>query len=59
MTLLGVLIMVLTTEVGFLQAWLNTTELTGGQWLVCLAMAGAFGIVVELDKLWQRRKETR
>ena len=30
--------------------------LTGGQWLVCLGLAALFGIVVELDKAWQRRK---
>jgi Ca2+-transporting ATPase len=59
LTILAVLIMVLTTELGFLQSWLNTVPLTGGQWLACLAMAGFFGAVVELDKLRQRRKETR
>ena len=56
MTLLGVLIMLLTTELGFLQAWLDTVALTGGQWLVCLGLALFFAIVVELDKVWQRKR---
>jgi Ca2+-transporting ATPase len=57
LSLLGVLIMVLATEVGFLQSWLNTTALTGGQWLVCAGLALFFGAVIELDKLRQRRHE--
>jgi Ca2+-transporting ATPase len=59
LTLLAVLIMILTTELPFLQSWLDTSALTGGQWLACLGLAGVFGAAVELDKTWQRRKETR
>ena len=57
LSLLGVLIMVLATELGFLQSWLNTTALTGGQWLACAGLAMAFGAIIELDKLRQRRHE--
>jgi P-type Ca2+ transporter type 2C len=55
-TLMGVLVMLLTTELGFLQAWLDTDALTGGQWLVCVGLALSFAIIVELDKVWQRKR---
>lgn len=58
LTLLGVAIIYLTTEVGFLQRWLDTVPLSSGEWLACLALASVFPIVVELDKLWQRRRST-
>jgi Ca2+-transporting ATPase len=56
LTLLGVAIMYLTTEVGFLQRWLDTVSLTPGQWLACFGLALVFPVVVELDKAWQRRR---
>jgi Ca2+-transporting ATPase len=54
LTLLACVLMVLATEIGFLQRWLDTVPLTGGQWLVCLGLALGFAVVVELDKAWQR-----
>ncbi|MEZ5117392.1 MAG: hypothetical protein R2737_14105 [Candidatus Nanopelagicales bacterium] len=48
--------MYLATEVGFLQNWLETVPLTGGQWLVCFAAAAVLPVVVELDKARQRRR---
>lgn len=56
LTLLGVAIIVLTTEVGFLQDWLDTVSLSSGEWLACLGLALVFPIVVELDKAWQRHR---
>ncbi len=57
LSLLGCLIMVAATEVGFLQSWLNTTALTGSQWLACAGLAIGFGAIIEFDKLIQRRQE--
>ena len=56
LSLLAGFIMLLTTELGFLQKWLDTVALTGGQWLVCAGLALVFAIAVELDKKWQRHQ---
>lgn len=57
LTLLGVAIIYLTTEVGFLQRFLDTVPLSPGEWLTCLALAVVFPVVVELDKAWQRQRK--
>ncbi len=57
LTLLACLILLLSTELTFLQTWLATVPLTGGQWLTCLGLALVFAVVVELDKVGQRRNE--
>jgi Ca2+-transporting ATPase len=59
LSLLGVVVMFLSTELPFLQSWLNTTPLTGSQWLVCLGLAGVFGAIIEFDKAWQRKNERK
>ena len=59
LTLLSGVLMVLATEVGFLQRWLGTVPLTGDQWAVCLGLAVVFGGVIELDKLLVRRRLSR
>lgn len=56
LSLLAGFIMLLTTELGFLQQWLDTVPLTGGQWLVCVGLSLVFAIAVELDKVWQRHR---
>ncbi len=56
LTGLGVVLVVVATEAGFLQRWLLTTSLTGEQWLVCLALALAFPLAVEAEKAWRRRR---
>jgi Ca2+-transporting ATPase len=56
LTLLGVVITITSTEVGFLQGWLRTTELTDAQWGICFALALVFGAAVELEKWWRRRR---
>jgi Ca2+-transporting ATPase len=56
LTALGVAIIYVTTEVGFLQGFLDTVALSPGQWLACLGLALVFPVVVEIDKAWQRRR---
>jgi Ca2+-transporting ATPase len=48
-------LVVLATELGFLQDGLLTQSLTGGQWLACLGLALVLPLVVEADK-WARRR---
>jgi Ca2+-transporting ATPase len=59
LTLASLVLLVFATELGFLQRWVRTVSLTGGQWLTCLALAAGFGAVIELDKLVQRRRAAR
>jgi len=49
-----VALVVLATELDFLQSGLLTQSLTGGQWLACLGLALVLPVVVEIDK-WVRR----
>jgi Ca2+-transporting ATPase len=49
-------LLVLSTELAFMQRGLLTQALTGLQWLVCLGLALVLPIVVELDK-WIRRRQ--
>jgi Ca2+-transporting ATPase len=44
---LSFLLIVLASELGVLQRLLDTTPLTGGQWLVCLAAAAALVLIDE------------
>ncbi|MDN4472411.1 cation-translocating P-type ATPase [Demequina zhanjiangensis] len=48
---------VVATELPFLQSWLDTTSLSGGQWLAAIALSLAVVAVVEADKWWRRRGE--
>lgn len=48
-------IMILATELPFLQRGLLTTSLTGAQWLVCIALALAAPAVIEGHKLLRAR----
>lgn len=57
LTLGAIILVVLTTEVGFLQRLLLTTELTGPQWLACLGLAGVFAVAVEVEKAWRRGRD--
>jgi P-type Ca2+ transporter type 2C len=54
-SLFPVLAVFLATELPRLQRGLLTTELTGGQWLVCIGLALLLPIVVETSK-WVRRR---
>lgn len=46
---------VMCVEVGFLQRWLGTVSLDGGEWLTCLGLAAIVPVVVELEKGVRRR----
>jgi P-type Ca2+ transporter type 2C len=48
---------VLATELGVLNRILETTPLTGGQWLVCLLLAAGLILMEEITKLVLRRRE--
>jgi Ca2+-transporting ATPase len=52
----GVAITIASTEVGFLQRFLKTTELSGGQWATCLGLALLFALAVETEKAVRRRR---
>jgi P-type Ca2+ transporter type 2C len=45
------------TELGFFQRILDTEELTGNQWLICIGAALAVVVVSEVWKLVLRRRE--
>ena len=50
------ILVVLATELDFLQGWLTTQSLSGDQWLACLGLALLLPIVAELDKVFMRRR---
>jgi Ca2+-transporting ATPase len=52
-------LIVLATELGFLQRLLDTLPLSGGQWMVCLLLSLPFAIAVEIDKAFRRRALAR
>ena len=43
------------TETGFLQRILDTVELSGNQWLICIGGGLVIGVVSEIRKLLLRR----
>jgi Ca2+-transporting ATPase len=49
-------IIVLSTELGFFQRLLETTSLTGSQWMICLALSLPYALAVEIDKFFRRRR---
>jgi Ca2+-transporting ATPase len=51
------LAIVLATELDVLNRTLDTTSLTGGQWLVCLGLAGLLIGIEEITKLVLRNQE--
>ncbi|WP_062303960.1 cation-translocating P-type ATPase [Demequina subtropica] len=50
---------VLATELGFMQSWLQTSSLTGWEWLACLGLTAALMVVVEIDKAYRRTRVER
>lgn len=51
-----VILVVLATELAFLQNWLTTQSLTGPQWLVSICLALLLPVVAEVDKVIVRRR---
>ncbi|WP_159451415.1 cation-translocating P-type ATPase [Demequina sp. NBRC 110054] len=47
---------IVATELPFLQRWLDTTSLTGAEWLACVLLSAAVVAIVELDKALRRRR---
>ena len=54
-----VVLLVLATEIGFLQRGLLTQELTGMQWLACIGLALALPIVIEASKWIHRARQPK
>ena len=46
----------LGVELPLLQRWLDTTSLTGSQWLGVFALSLAVPLVVELEKAYRRHR---
>jgi Ca2+-transporting ATPase len=49
-------LLILSTELAFLQKGLQTQSLDGLQWLACVGLALVLPIVVEIDKWLKRRR---
>ena len=56
-SLMSVVAIVFGTELRFFQRILDTEELTGNQWLICIGAALAVVVVSEVWKLMLRRRE--
>ncbi|RPI20756.1 MAG: ATPase, partial [Actinobacteria bacterium] len=54
---LAFVLTILPTQLDFLQRFLGLTELTGGQWLLCIGLAFALLLVDEVIKLVLRSRE--
>lgn len=48
-------LMVVATELPLLQRSLVTQSLTGNEWLACIGLTAVVAVIIELDKLVQRR----
>ena len=57
--LIPVTLLVLATQVGFLQRSLLTQPLTGLQWLACIGLALLLPLVIEGSKWIRRRRSTQ
>lgn len=53
------ILIILATSLGILQRILNTTELTGNQWLQCILVALTVLIADEVIKFFMRRSQSR
>ena len=54
---LSVVAIIVATELGFLQRVLDTVELTGDQWLICIGAGLTIVVASEIRKLLLRRRE--
>ena len=53
-----VVVLVLSTELGFLQSWIDTTSLTGTQWLICIVLSVVVTAVISIDTHFRHVKAT-
>jgi P-type Ca2+ transporter type 2C len=58
-SLMSAVAIVLATESRFLHRILDTVELTGNQWLICIGAGLTIAVVSEIRKLLLRRREAR
>jgi Ca2+-transporting ATPase len=56
-SLLSVVAIIIATELSFLRRILDTIELTGNQWLICIGAGLVIVVVSEILKFVLRRKE--
>jgi Ca2+-transporting ATPase len=56
---LALLLILLPTEIGFMQRLLVTTSLSGNQWLLCIALAIGLLLVDEILKVFLRGRHSR
>ncbi|MFN8379686.1 MAG: cation-translocating P-type ATPase [Anaerolineae bacterium] len=56
---LALLLVLLPTEIGFMQRMLGTTSLSGDQWLLCVALAVGLLLVDEVLKAFLRGRHNR
>jgi Ca2+-transporting ATPase len=54
---LSLLMIILPVQLDFLQKFLGLTEITGNQWLICIALALALLLVDEVIKFFMRRSQ--
>ena len=55
--LLSAAAIIFATELGFLQRILDTVELTGNQWLICIGAGLPIVVASEIRKLLLRRRD--
>jgi Ca2+-transporting ATPase len=53
---ISLLMIILPIKLNFLQSFLKLTEITGNQWLICIAFAFALLLVDEVIKFFMRRR---
>ena len=56
-SLMSAVAIIIASELGFLQRILDTVELTGGQWAICIGAALTIVAASEIRKLFLRRRE--
>ncbi len=56
---ISLLLILAVTEIGFLQRFIGTTELTFTQWWICIGIASSLVVVEELIKVVLRRRHKR
>jgi P-type Ca2+ transporter type 2C len=57
-SLMSVVAIIFATELRFLQRILDTVELTGNQWLICIAGGSVIVVASEIRKLLLRRRDS-
>jgi len=56
---ISLLMIILAIKLDFLKSFLGLTEITGNQWLICIAFAFALLLVDEVIKFFMRRRKSQ